>query len=475
MLFNSFPFLIFFPVVTLFYFLVPNKIRRIWLLIASYFFYMSWNWRYGFLLLFCTLVSFFGAIAVEKLRKKAVLAVSAAILLAVLFFYKYADFSIRLAAQIASFAHHALPLNHLDIVLPVGISFFTFQALGYLVDVWRGEIKAERNFANYALFVSFFPQLVAGPIERSGNLLHQLEKPRSFNFDGAKRGLFLILWGLFLKLVIADRAAIFVNAAYGSWESANGFLLILATILFAFQIYCDFYGYSIIAKGAALILSIELMDNFSAPYFATSIQDFWRRWHISLSTWFRDYVYIPLGGSRCSKPRRNMNIIIVMLASGIWHGAGIHFAAWGLFHGVLQVAERMAKPVLSIVPKSFRWAGTFFWTCVAWVLFRADSIITALKMLKKMARTVLHLDFFSGKELLAYGLCEKDLHLLFTSILILLSADFLKYKNVSVPQLVAQRNPALQMAAVALSVMLISIYGIWGSDYNAASFIYFQF
>ena len=475
MLFNSFSFLVFFPVVTLFYFAVPRRARGAWLLAASYFFYMSWNWRYGFLLLFCTAVSFAGAIAVERRRKKSILAATLAVLFAALFFYKYAGFTLRLIGQALALARVPFPAARFDVVLPVGISFFTFQAVGYVADVWRGETRAERNFFRYALFVSFFPQLVAGPIERSGNLLGQLESPRPFDFGRARTGLFLILWGVFLKLVIADRAALFVDGVYASWRQANGIVLALATVLFAFQIYCDFYGYSIIAKGTARILGIELMDNFNAPYLAVSLQEFWRRWHISLSTWLRDYLYIPLGGSRRSPLRRRLNIMLVMLASGVWHGAGLNFVAWGAFHGALQICEQACASVLALVPKSVRWLGTFFWTCAAWVFFRAESVGAALRIFKRVAVAVVRRDICSGEELFSFTLGEQDARLLGAALVILLVADFLKRKGVSVPELVARRNPALQMAAVALSVMLISVYGIWGSDYNAASFIYFQF
>ena len=473
MVFSSGVFLfLFLPALLIVYYLVKNRsVRNYLLLLASLAFYAWGEPVFVFIMLASIFINWLITLIMSGASHKKfwlVLAITLDVLL--LGVFKYAAFILENLAILAG--HEIYQVN---IALPIGISFFTFQSAGYVIDVWRRDIPAERNFVRYALFVSFFPQLVAGPIERSRNLLRQLDEPRPFDFDRAKLGVFLILWGLFLKMVLADRAAIFVDAAYANWKATNGMILMLATLLFAVQIYCDFYAYSIIAKGTAKILGIELMDNFCAPYFADSVQDFWRRWHISLSTWFRDYLYIPLGGSRCGTPRALFNIITVMLVSGIWHGAGLHFVAWGLFHGVLQAAEKIAKPVLSFVPKSLRWLGTTFWVCAAWVFFRASSVKMACKMLKKMAGAVAKGRFFCGEELYAYGLDAADLHLLCTAILLLFAADFCKYKGVDLPALAARRNPALQAVAIALAVTLISIYGIWGSAYNAAGFIYFQF
>lgn len=244
-------------------------------------------------------------------------------------------------------------LPSVDILLPVGISFYTFQALGYTIDVYRGDTCAEKNFFQYALFVSFFPQLVAGPIERSSHLLQQLATPHKFNSEEAKSGLLLMLWGFFLKIVLADRIAIFVDWVYGDYHTFGGWYLIVATALFAIQIYCDFAGYSIIAMGAAQILGIRLMENFQSPYLAVSVADFWRRWHISLTSWFRDYLYIPLGGSRCSKWRKYMNKMIVFLVSGLWHGAKISFVVWGGLNGLYQIIGEILQPLRDKLVKLF--------------------------------------------------------------------------------------------------------------------------
>lgn len=261
--------------------------------------------------------------------KKCGLGISITSNLMILFFFKYFDFVISNINSILYTLNIEIFEPAFDVILPVGISFYIFQAIGYIIDVYRGEIRAEKNFFKYALFVSFFPQLVAGPIERSKNLLHQIDVPQKFSFERMREGLLVMLWGYFLKIVIADRIAIFVDKVYGNYMLYEGIYLSVASILFAFQIYCDFAGYSIIAIGVAKILGFQLMENFNAPYLAQSVSDFWRRWHISLSSWFRDYVYIPLGGNRRGKGKRYVNLLVVFIISGLWHGANWNFVVWG--------------------------------------------------------------------------------------------------------------------------------------------------
>lgn len=341
MLFNSYQFLLFFPVVILFYFFLPDRVKYLWLLFASYFFYMSWNPQYGLLLFGSTCVTYLGGIWIEaagdrqasfgRYRLKWKAAVMFLVLLlnfGTLFYFKYSNFAMHNLTRILSLLGVSVQEKQFDILLPVGISFFTFQAVGYTIDVYRKDTYAERNFFRYALFVSFFPQLVAGPIERSKNLLKQLNKNHPFCYENMREGLLLMLWGYFLKLMIADRAALYVNTVYGDFYTYTGVYIVMATILFAFQIYCDFAGYSTIAMGATKILGIDLMDNFNCPYFSKSVAEFWRRWHISLSSWFRDYLYIPLGGNRKGKRRKYINLMIIFLASGLWHGA-----SWALWYG----------------------------------------------------------------------------------------------------------------------------------------------
>lgn len=305
MLFNSIDFLVFFPIVTIVFFVIPRKLRTLWLLIASFYFYMSWNPKYAVLIAISIVITFISGLLMEKVKganeKKLLLVVSLVSNLVILGVFKYADFVLQTLSIITNRLGFGTIDKRLDLLLPVGISFYTFQALSYTLDVYRGNIKAERNILRYALFVSFFPQLVAGPIERSGNLLCQIQKIseiKLWNFERVRDGMLLMFWGLFQKLVIADRASILVNQVYGNYKDYGFLELAIASILFAFQIYCDFGGYTNIARGAARVMGFSLSQNFQQPYFAVSIKDFWRRWHISLTSWFTDYIYIPMGGNK---------------------------------------------------------------------------------------------------------------------------------------------------------------------------------
>lgn len=302
---------------------------------------MSWNAKYVILIFFSTIITYLCGIILGKIKRdwkinkrkafymNAVIFAGVSLNLMVLFYFKYINMFLQTISDIGNVVGIALDVPSFDIVLPVGISFYTFQAVGYMIDIYRGEIPAEKNFINYALFISFFPQLVAGPIERSKNLLKQLDLEKKISFDNFREGIYLMIWGFFLKIVLADRIAIYVDGAYGNIYEYGGWFLIVATVLFAIQIYCDFYGYSVIAVGAAKILGISLMGNFNAPYLATSVADFWRRWHISLTSWFKDYLYIPLGGSREGKVKKYFNKMMVFLISGLWHGADLSYVVWG--------------------------------------------------------------------------------------------------------------------------------------------------
>ena len=349
MLFNSTEFMIFFPITLILYWIFPKKYRYICLFIASYTFYMFWNPKYALLMGTSTVVTFLSGVLIEKLKyKRTVVAFSFIINLAILIFFKYFDFLLQNINIVLSTLNIQLINKPFDVILPVGISFYTFQALSYTIDVYRGEIKSEKNIIKYALFVSFFPQLVAGPIERSRNLLIQiedLEKVKRFDYERITEGLTLMLFGYFQKMVIADRAAILVDTVFNGYYEYNSMALILAAIFFAIQIYCDFGSYSLIAIGTAKVMGINLMENFNTPYFARSVKEFWGRWHISLSTWFRDYLYIPLGGNRCSNIRKSFNILVTFLVSGLWHGANFTFIAWGAIHGIFHIIEEQLKPI----------------------------------------------------------------------------------------------------------------------------------
>lgn len=338
MVFNSMEFLTFFPIVVCIYYLIPLKYRYIWLLISSYYFYYSCSPKYVMLLLGTTLITYgCGRIIsfIEKRGKtnrvinwkKITLAICVVVNLMPLFFYKYLDFFLININRVVNVENSLL--WGMNLLLPIGISFYTFQALGYVIDVYRGEIEAEKNLLKYGLFVSFFPLLLSGPIERAKNMLTQIENPARFNVMNIKSGLLSVAWGLFLKIVVADRIAIHINPMFKDYMQFDGMVLLFVAVLFAFQIYCDFAGYSYMAIGTAQILGYRVKANFAMPYMATNVQDFWRRWHISLTSWFRDYVYISLGGNRRGKVRKYINNMVVFLVSGLWHGAGWKYIAWG--------------------------------------------------------------------------------------------------------------------------------------------------
>lgn len=340
MLFNSFSFAIFLPIVFIVYWLIPQRLRWGLLLIASYYFYMSWNPKYIVLILGTTFVSYITGILIERekmiYKKKLYLICSIILCMGVLFLFKYFNFFVISVSDILSSISIKWHPVTLKLLLPVGISFYTFQTMSYVIDVYRGDIKAEKHFGYYATFISFFPQLVAGPIERSENLLPQIKQRCQFDEQKASDGLKLMLWGYYKKVVIADTLAPYVDMVYGQLKYYQGFALVIVIFFFSLQIYCDFSGYSDIAIGTAKLFGIDLMKNFDAPYFSKSIKEFWKRWHISLSTWFRDYIYIPLGGNKCSKVRHYINLLVTFLVSGLWHGAEWSFIYRGGYMALLR-------------------------------------------------------------------------------------------------------------------------------------------
>ncbi len=333
MLFNSIEFLIFFPIVSIVHFLIPHKYRWVWLLLASYYFYMSWRIEYITLIWISTLIDYFAGRQMGKTddrkKKRKYLLLSLFANLGLLFTFKYWNFFTSSLNIVLRAMHITYEIPYLNVVLPVGISFYTFQTLSYTIDVYRGVKSTEKHLGIFALYVAFFPQLVAGPIERSTNLLPQFFEKHNIDWRRIVDGLKLMMWGMFKKVVIADRLAVFVDRVYGNPYDYTGLSHIVATIFFAFQIYCDFSGYSDIAIGSAQVLGFNLMDNFRRPYFSRSVSEFWRRWHISLSSWFRDYVYIPMGGNRVSPKRWHFNILTVFVVSGLWHGANWTFISQG--------------------------------------------------------------------------------------------------------------------------------------------------
>jgi len=390
MLFNSLHFLLFFPIVCVVYFSLPSlKARNLFLLGASYYFYMNWEPVYALLLLTSTTITYFAALGIGHYTKKSIkrlsLVASLVLNLSILFLFKYYNFAAENISDLLSRWGMSAQMPEFTLLLPVGISFYIFQALGYSIDVYRGNTSVEKNFFTYALFVSFFPQLVAGPIERSTNLLPQFKQKHPFSYENVMAGIRLMLWGYFLKLVLADRCAIYIDPVFNNVPYHNGGSFLLASLLFPFQIYGDFAGYSLTAIGAAKVMGFNLMTNFRRPYFATTVTDFWRRWHISLSTWFRDYIYIPLGGNRVSTARCHFNIMTTFIVSGIWHGANWTFIVWGAIHGVLQCTEKLLgwnKTQWAMKGKIVHWVLTFCIVCFAWIFFRANTISDAFMIIK---------------------------------------------------------------------------------------------
>ena len=502
MLFNSLHFMIFFPIVVLLYFAIPRKMRCIWLLIASYYFYMSWNAKYAILIAFSTLITYGSGLLIDKTGnfelnkekqiryKKYVVAASLLINLGILFFFKYFTFALENINALLSNMHVQLIQNPFDFILPVGISFYTFQALGYTIDVYRGDIKAERSFVKYALFVSFFPQLVAGPIERSGNLLSQIdnvEKQSKWNYARVTEGLITMIWGFFMKMVIADRAAVLVNTVFDSYYMFDSFELITASVFFTIQIYCDFASYSTIAIGAAQVLGFGLMENFDTPYLSNSIKDFWRRWHISLSTWFRDYLYIPLGGSRCSKWKKYRNLMITFLVSGMWHGANWTYVVWGGIHGIYQIIGAELQPVKKMINQklhtkensfSYRLGQITITFCLvdfAWIFFRANSISQAFEYIERIATRWNPWILFNG-GLYELGLNQFEMHVFIVALIALILIDLLKYKtNLKVQEFLREQCIWFRWGAILLGIATIFIYGQYGEAFDAQAFIYFQF
>lgn len=506
MLFNTAQYLVFLPIVVLIYYILPGKVRYVWLTAASCYFYMQWNSLYILLLLLCTVITYFGGRLIEnqrekrglflKVNPKVSLILCIVINLIILGYYKYFNFMLNCLNMVLSHFHLNLIHTGFDILLPVGISFYTLQALGYLMDIYRGG-HAERNFLKYFLFVSFFPQLVAGPIERSENLLVQLGGAHKLCFDNIKKGVLMIIYGLFLKMVIADRAAILVDTVFGDPKSYPGFYVVVATLFFSIQIYCDFYGYSTIARGSALLMGIRLMENFSAPYYSRSIKEFWSRWHISLSSWFRDYLYIPLGGNRKGTLRTEVNRLIVFAISGFWHGASMGFIFWGFLHGLYQLVGDLKKkgqrffldvwnkfmPACMKYTESadkpfsvrlFQRICTLFFAAFAWLFFRAGGLTASFEMMESMFSTNNWTILLDG-SLYNLGVSRNAMIVLLMAIVFLFVTDYQKYKGRDIMVLFFRQGWIFQLLAILAMMFAILLYGCYGEMYDVQQFIYFQF
>lgn len=477
MFFNSLQFACFLPVVFLAYWFFPHKSKQsqnIILILASYYFYACWKWKLLFLLLFSTLLVYFAGIELGKSSsqrlRKFWLWLTISVSLCLLGFFKYYNFFAKSFADLFNSIGFEVSPIILKIVLPVGISFYIFHGLSYIIDIYFKRIKAEKNIVDYALFVSYFPLLVAGPIERATHLLPQLKTEREFDFEKAKEGVYQIIWGLVKKVVIADTCAMYANAVFDNYNSMNSLSLILGAVYFAFQIYGDFSGYSDIALGTSKLFGIDLLKNFDFPYFSRDIAEFWRKWHISLTTWFRDYIYIPLGGSRGSKLFQIRNVFIIFLVSGFWHGASWTYVAWGLINALyfipLLVLNRNRNNLdafkISFDLASFRILLniliTFTITCLAWIFFRAKTIQDALSYIKRMV-TEFHFDI----QFFNFGRYSYEI------IIMILLFTIVEWNNRYKIEPLSGKYSWLK---VSLSIVAIIALGIF-TDYK--NFIYFQF
>jgi len=481
MLFNSLHFLFFLPVVLALYFATPARWKWALLLLASYYFYAAWRVEYLLLIMASTGVDYAAGIQMgrQETRKarRPWLFLSLLVNLGLLFTFKYLNFfSETFQATFDQFnVFYGIPT--FDVLLPVGISFYTFQTLSYTIEVYRGKQKPERHLGIFALYVSFFPQLVAGPIERSTRLLPQFFQEHGFNLERARSGLRLMLWGFFKKLVVADRLAVYVNEVYADPTAHSSATLLVATYFFAVQIYCDFSGYSDIAIGTARIMGYDLMENFRRPYFSRSIREFWGRWHISLSTWFRDYVYIPLGGNRVSKRRWYANLFIVFVVSGLWHGAAWTFVFWGALHGGYLVlalvssdlrdrlwARLKGLPAADALRNALAVVTTFHLVLFAWVFFRAETLREAITVIRGVVRWEPATEALSAPS----GLWNFRLSLV--AIAVLLVVDLVQSRWGGEKCLLRMPLP-VRWAIYYAALFAILMFGEFGGE----DFIYFQF
>ncbi|WP_027391619.1 MBOAT family O-acyltransferase [Aquimarina latercula] len=471
MYFNSFDFLIFLPIVFVAYWLFQKgklQFQNIILLVSSYVFYGWWDYRFLALIALSTLVDYLVGIRIslcdtQKLRKRWLL-VSVIFNLGVLSFFKYCHFFIDSWVDLcSSIGYDIQDVTTLSIILPVGISFYTFQTMSYTIDIYRDKLGPTRDFISFAAFVSFFPQLVAGPIERATHLLPQFLEKRKYTRESISYGIKLIIWGFFLKLVVADRTAIYVNSVYNNVEYHDGLSLVFATILFAFQIYGDFAGYSLIAIGTAKLFGFDLMTNFKRPYFSASIHEFWNRWHISLSTWFRDYLYIPLGGNRVGRYRWFFNLFITFLISGLWHGAKWTFVIWGAINGIYLIIEilcngKRRKGVFNVI-------STFCFISFAWIFFRANSVSDAFYIINKIFTKPGKLYIGSGDDIAA------SIYAVLAIFLLVIIELKREYWNNNTFVAVITKSEFGRMFIYATLIYLILYLGVFGHS----QFIYFQF
>ncbi|WP_026507256.1 MBOAT family O-acyltransferase [Butyrivibrio sp. MC2013] len=460
----SFAFLIFLPIASLIYFLIPSRFRYIGLFMISAGFYLSLDLKGTPVLAFTLLSAYLGGMFIDRHRGtagKIVLFLVIAANILILALAKYAGLNFLSAA---------------------GMSFFIFMAVGYLIDVYREDIPAQKNIILLGLFISFFPVVTSGPIERAGHMLPQFIEAPGFDYDRMRSGLLQMIWGYFMKMIIADRCAIIVSSVYSDPVRYAGTATLIASILYTIEIYCDFGGYSNIAIGCARVLGFDLMKNFDAPYLSRNIQEFWRRWHISLSSWFRDYLYIPLGGNRKGIVRKYINILIVFVLSGLWHGVSYTFAIWGLLHGIYQVAGGILLPLRRKLTDAFKIdcnsfshrllniLVTFFLVNIAWIFFRVTDLHAAIYMVRHIFRFVP--SFITEGGLYSLGLDRPNLNLLFMSVILLLAVDIANKKGIVISEKITSFGLWLRWLIYIAAVLFIITCGIWGTGYDAQGFIY---
>ena len=478
MLFNSLNFIIFLAIVVIIYYLLHNNTyRKVFILASSYYFYACFDFTMLSILLLVTIIAYGYGMFLTKTNKrsKAMLTATIVLLLLPLLAFKYLDFLIDSVVDVFSLANITIQMPNFELFLPIGISFYTFMAVGYVVDVFKEKVKIEKNLLDFGLFIGFFPQIASGPIGRASQLIPQLKVKHQLSYTNFSIGVKMMLWGFFMKLVVGDRAGIYVDTVFGNYIHHNGVSLIIATFMYTIQIYCDFAGYSLIAIGAARTMGIELMENFHRPYFSTSVADFWRKWHISLSTWFRDYIYFPCGGSRCCKIKMYRNLMITFLVSGLWHGAAYNFILWGGYHGVNQILGRMLQPIKDYIRNLFHISDkskfrmvldilmTFCLVSYGWMLFYAPNmqfIVDVTKGYFNLGMPYIHQTsiFFFGIGFIILFLKDYKDEYLFDKVVLL-----------------EKKHPKLILVGNYLKYTVLSILIVYIGVLGGGSFIYFKF
>lgn len=498
MQFASFTYMLFLAIAVAVYFALPNaRARTSWLLVTSYFFYATLSARGTLVLAAVTLLGYTAGRLLERLRSDAdearrkqrtrtALAVSVSLVVGVLAVFKYAGFAAGALNAGLGILGSAARTPVLALALPIGISFWTFTTIGYLVDVARGTIRAEHNLVKYAVFVSFFPHVTAGPIPRGGQLLPQLAERHRFSFEGIRSGLLLMLWGFFKKTVVADPMGVFVSSVFRDprAHADSGLVLAAAAVGFAIQIYCDFSGYTDIARGAARLFGVDLLRNFDRPYTARSIKEFWRRWHMSLMSWLKDYVYIPLGGNRVPQVRRYLNVLAVFALSGLWHGAGFTFLVWGVLNGLYQVFGELLAPIRRRLRatariaengrfhRALQVATTFVLVTIGWVFFRADSLADAVYIVPRMF--VPTAAFLSDLRSFDIGLTLPEVVLTAAAVVFVFGTEHVAAR-VDLPALVYRQPVAVRWALYQLATLAVVVFGSYGPSLKTADFVYFKF